>query len=120
MYDTDPSTLPILDNDTIAQLRELMEGEFNDLLETFLQDIANQLASLRTAVANDDAPMLCRTAHPLKSSSHSIGALRLSRLAQQLEAQGRIGEAAGLAPLLRQLEAVAEQTQVSLRKLLPS
>ena len=118
MSETDSSNLPILDEDMIVELRELMEEDFEDLLDTFLRDMPLQLAKLEAAVADDDAEKLWRAAHPLKSSSGSIGAMLLSALAERMERYGRDGAAAKLKPLLVEIQAAAVQTRSAIQSLL--
>ena len=118
MSNTGSSDLPILDEHMIVELRELMEEDFDDLLNTFLKDMPIQLAKIEAAVADDDAEELWRAAHPLKSASGSIGAALLSALAEQMEDHGRAGVAARLKPLLAEIQAVAAQTRSEIQDLL--
>ena len=48
-------------------------------------------AGLTAAVAADNAASLVRPAHTLKSSSATLGAMRLSAVARELEMAGRSG-----------------------------
>lgn len=118
MTSTDPTRLPVLDDAIVCELRDLMEEDFDELLETFLRDMPRHLRHLQTAIAGDDSMLLWQAAHPLKSSSGSVGALRLSALAEQLEKAGRSGTAASAAPLLGRLQDTAEQTRAALQALL--
>ena len=118
MSEIDSADLPILDETMIVELRELMEEDFEDLLDTYLRDMPIQLAKLEAAVAADDAEKLWRAAHPLKSSSGSIGAALLSALAERMERYGRDGVAARLKPLLVEVQAAAVQTRSAIQDLL--
>ena len=66
-------------------------GFVRELLETYLADTPAQLDAMTAAVEADDAAALVRPAHTLKSSSASLGAMRLSSRARELELAGRSG-----------------------------
>jgi HPt (histidine-containing phosphotransfer) domain-containing protein len=85
---------PILD---VAVLTELLEStgddvEFvRDLLDTYLAETPEHMAAIRQALEADDAAALVRPAHTLKSSSATLGAMRLSAIGRDLEMAGRSG-----------------------------
>ena len=118
MNEQDLSDFPVIDNATLAELRRLMAGGFPDLVKTLLRDLPLQLAAIQDAIRQGDAEALYRAAHKLKSGSGSMGALRLSELARQLEMWGRHRQLTGLTPLLEQFQATAEQTQRDFQALL--
>ncbi|MGA9704856.1 Hpt domain-containing protein [Pseudomonas sp.] len=72
-----------LDPDVLSGLREVMEGEYPKLLDTFLDDSQKRVEALRKA--RDDAKALGRIAHSFKGSSGNLGAVRLAQLCQRLE-----------------------------------
>ena len=93
------STTP-LDASTLAGLRELDPQGRNGLLERVVkafQDSLSRLApQLRSAMAAGEVKGIRHVAHTLKSSSASIGALRLSALCAELEAAVRSEAPEGL------------------------
>jgi len=115
MHDGNTASLPILDKATVVELRELMEEEFIDLMETFLRDLPTQLGKIHESFAAGDAETLWRTAHTLKAASGSIGAPRISELCRQLEIIGRDESLHLAAPLLDQLRVVAGETETALQ-----
>ncbi len=83
---------PILDEGALAELRQSVDGDRDfvvELIEAFLADGATQVADIEAALAAGDAEALVRPAHTLKSSSATVGAVRLSDLARELEMAGR-------------------------------
>jgi HPt (histidine-containing phosphotransfer) domain-containing protein len=83
------SEAPVLDPAALARLTELDPSGTNRLIERVLQAFQTSVARLRpqaeTARLNGDRAALRLVAHTLKSSSASIGALRLSQLCAQIE-----------------------------------
>jgi HPt (histidine-containing phosphotransfer) domain-containing protein len=80
---------PVLDPAALARLTELDPSGANRLLERVLKAFQTSVARLRpqaeAARHNGDRTALRLVAHTLKSSSASIGALRLSQLCAQIE-----------------------------------
>jgi HPt (histidine-containing phosphotransfer) domain-containing protein len=118
MNDTNLTDLPIMDNATITELKEIMAEDFPDLVKTLLRDMPSQLTEITQAVMREDANTLYLTAHKLKSGTASIGALQLSELARQLEEKGRSGYLVEVKALLNEIHHSAELTRVSYRNLL--
>lgn len=85
-----------LDPGALAHLLEITGGDeafVDELVDTFFDDAATQLDSLRAAAATQgtDPEVLVRPAHSLKSSAASVGAARLAELCRELEAAARSG-----------------------------
>ncbi|MGB0712201.1 MAG: response regulator [Gammaproteobacteria bacterium] len=106
---------PALDQATLEALREAMEDEFDLLVEAFIEDSNQLLDDARGAVANDDAELLARAAHSLKSSGGNFGAGRLADLARSLEELGRTGSTLGAGPILERLGTELDRVQVAVR-----
>jgi HPt (histidine-containing phosphotransfer) domain-containing protein len=85
---------PILDQSVLADLGASVNDDrafVVELIEAFLSDGAQQVTAIDAAHAADDAEALVRPAHTLKSSSATVGAMRLSATARDLEMRGRSG-----------------------------
>ena len=114
----DLSNFPILDHDTVNELKELMEDEFGSLIQIFLDDMPLKIAEIDTAVDQNDPGTLYRSAHSLKSGSGNIGALQLSELARRLETLGRASTMTEVPTLLQQLHTTASATEIAARALM--
>jgi HPt (histidine-containing phosphotransfer) domain-containing protein len=84
-----------IDRAAFERLVEMTGGDLDfvdDLVDTYLEDGAAQVAALEAAVAAGRAPDdLVRPAHSLKSSSLNVGALRLGGICRELEEAARSG-----------------------------
>jgi HPt (histidine-containing phosphotransfer) domain-containing protein len=60
-----------------------------DLLDTYLEESAGLVSAISEGTSQGDLASALRPAHSLKSSSASIGAMRLSRLCADLESHLR-------------------------------
>jgi HPt (histidine-containing phosphotransfer) domain-containing protein len=88
------SAEPILDETVLAELMTSTGNDLafvRDLVETYLAEAPAQVEGIAVAVAAADPAALVRPAHTLKSSSATMGAVRLSAIARRLEMAGRSG-----------------------------
>ncbi len=88
-----------LDRSVLDRLVESVAGDTSfvaDLVETYLADTVDQLGAIDAAIAAGDAASLVRPAHTLKSSSLTIGAVRLGEMSRVLEQHGRTGDLVGV------------------------
>jgi len=94
----------VLDEASLQRLRDLDPAGKNHLLDrvlvAFESSVARLGAQLAEARVKNDMQSVRHAVHTLKSSSASIGALRLSRLCAEIEAAVRQEAFAGLPSLL--------------------
>jgi HPt (histidine-containing phosphotransfer) domain-containing protein len=86
--------LPVVDESVLQEVLDATGGDrdiVSELIDTNLADSPEQLGAITAAIDADDAATLVRPAHTLKSSSATVGAMRLSAVARELEMAGRSG-----------------------------
>jgi HPt (histidine-containing phosphotransfer) domain-containing protein len=86
--------VPVVDEGVLTEVMETTGddiGFVRELVETYLADTPAQVEAMTIAVEADDAAALVRPAHTLKSSSATVGAMRLSAVAREMEMAGRSG-----------------------------
>lgn len=114
---------PHLDEQQLAELRELMGPDFEGLLRAFLRDSRDRLLHLELAIKDRNWDIARRQAHSLKGSSSNLGALALAQHCQQLEqmlvqCRTEPGVAAEVPPALVRLRELLTAAQSELQKLL--
>lgn len=86
---------PAISAREFASLVEMVGSEMPDvlidLLDTYLEESTELVGALQSAKARDREAEMLRPAHSLKSSSASVGAMRLSALCAALEGYLRQG-----------------------------
>ncbi len=116
-----------LDADALARLTELDPKGENHLLERVLQafktSAARLMPQLEAAHSEQDRDTVRLVAHTMKSSSASIGALKLSQVCAQVEALTRAepvgaGSAQELDPLLHTLRSELDAALSAIQRLL--
>jgi HPt (histidine-containing phosphotransfer) domain-containing protein len=91
---------PLLDDAVLAELRTATGGDDEfilELVETYVTEGGANVEGMIAAAAAGDPAAIVRPAHTLKSSSASLGAMRLSATARAIEEAGRAGVSEGLA-----------------------
>ena len=110
----------LLDEPTLAELRELAPEDFRELVELYINDGAAQALVLMAALEQGDGAAAAASAHRLKGASATIGATLVSALAAELETCAKAADLAGAAELLSALEPALMDTADALRTTLSS
>ena len=77
-----------IDEDMLTELRDVMEEDFPLLIETFLRDSVQRLATIQDAFQNAQTQEFSRACHTLKGSCINLGLDRLADLCRQGELMG--------------------------------
>ena len=78
-----------INKNVIDELRELMEEDFEDLIESFIEDIQIKVSQIKEFVKNKDGVNLHQKSHSLKGASKNIGAEKMATLCSILEQAGK-------------------------------
>jgi CheY-like chemotaxis protein/HPt (histidine-containing phosphotransfer) domain-containing protein len=89
------------------------------IIEQFVQDASIHLATIHVAAGTGDAAALERAAHTLKSTSASMGALRMAALCHALQELGRAGSVAEAMGPIEQLVSEFERVRQALAQECP-
>ncbi len=92
----------------VAALLKSLNDEVDflaELIDIYLEDAPKMLLEMRQAIENDDAALLHRSAHSLKSNSKEFGATALANLCLALEMMGKIENLDGAKEKMTQAEA---------------
>ena len=97
-----------VDVSSLMQLRQLQQPGKPDaiarIVDRFLEETTQRLATLRRAVETGDANLLEQAAHALKGISGTVGANEMLDLAVRLEEFGRNGRTDCAAEVVTELE----------------
>jgi CheY-like chemotaxis protein len=83
--------MPVLDENVLNELKEIMEDDYLSLLRTYLQNAPQLVDQARSAIDRRDVGAMVMPVHSLKSSSANVGAIALSELAREAERLARTG-----------------------------
>lgn len=112
-----------LDSNAIQLIASLdpdgSKGLVKRILRMFVDDSAQQLATLEAALAVNDRETARRCAHTLKSSSANVGATDLSRVSARVEASAKAGDDAAVAAGLGELRELRAATLEQLAQIDP-
>jgi HPt (histidine-containing phosphotransfer) domain-containing protein len=108
---------PILDDAVLAELRESTGGDddfVRELVEAYVSEATGYLDAMTAAAAVADPAAIVRPAHTLKSSSATLGAMRLAAISRGIEEAGRTGRIDGLAADVEQAQVTWTETLAAL------
>lgn len=118
----DANAAATLDPQALERLRELDPGGHSRLLprvaQAFGTSVARLLPQMKTALEASDLAAIRHVAHTLKSSSASIGAIKLARLCADIEALSRDGRVDGLADSIAAFTSEVGAVQGALNRML--
>ncbi|WP_243708020.1 hybrid sensor histidine kinase/response regulator [Luteimonas arsenica] len=80
---------PVLDHEILDELRAMLGGDLDHLIDVFLTDTPRLIGTLEQAATGPDYEALRDAAHSLKSSSANLGAMSLSAAAKRVELGAR-------------------------------
>ncbi len=112
----------VLDAQALERLRELDPNGENRLMErvvnAFETSVGRLMPQLQDALNGNELGGIRHVAHTLKSSSASIGAMKLSRMCSDVESRARHEQSEGMPERIAQLQAEVEIVRVALKKIL--
>lgn len=85
-----------IDTDQLAELKMVLEDEFEVLVRTFMEDSETRLETLASALGAGATEEVRSAAHSLKGSCGNLGAAALMNLCKEIEDSARAGELGGL------------------------
>ena len=108
----------VIDRGTFDQLVADLGGDFvQELVDTYCSETPALIGDLRKALGGQDAETFRRSAHSIKSSSASVGALGFAEQARELEMIGKAGDLSGVGGKVETLAAEYERVQKDLAEL---
>ncbi len=117
-----PSDGGVLDAQALERLRELDPSGENHLMErvvsAFESSVGRLMPQLEDALHSNELGGIRHVAHTLKSSSASIGAMKLSKMCADLEARARNEQSDGMPGRIAELQAEVEIVRVALKRVL--
>ena len=112
-YDTE---LQIVDHQGLAEIRDLLGEEFQEVLKEFASQVYDTVPRMRSALADDNVELIRSSAHSLKGSSGSLKATLLSDLCARLERSARTLAMADALLIVDEIETVARDTLAHLNR----
>jgi CheY-like chemotaxis protein len=119
-----PSGIPVVNPETLAQLREMMpESAVRQIYEAIVSDIERRLAAIEAAMAINDAAEVRRLGHAIKGGCSMAGAAQAARLGALIEqgalevtdSRGKVNHLDNNATVLKDLRAAAENLKRMLK-----
>lgn len=78
-----------VDFEELEQVKKMLKGRFNTVIEGYLEDSWKYLADIEQGTLEHDLEKIAASAHTLKSSSASLGVIKVAELSKNIEEQAR-------------------------------
>lgn len=79
------------DEQTFGAIKNLMIARLGEIIDMYLTNSRKYLDQIQSGIEKYDAQIIKDAAHPLKSSSATMGMMRLSSQAKEMEYQAKDG-----------------------------
>ena len=101
----------MIDEIQFADMRELLEDDFTDLLQTYFADSLQRIELMRTAQSDNNNADGFEAAHILKGASATLGAIQLEHLCGQLQQHCREQQIGKQTALIEKIAAALQNVQ---------
>ena len=108
---TDQTDEEIINHEQFEDMRDLLEEDFVELIQVYLNDSQKRVAALRIAQQEDDNVNGFETAHALKGASANLGTTQLVRLSSQLQECCRERHISEQADLIEEIAAALQRAE---------
>ncbi|MDH5191035.1 MAG: Hpt domain-containing protein [Gammaproteobacteria bacterium] len=107
-----------IDLEIYNSLGEVMEDELPSLVMDFISDADGKIKLLKQHVKHDDAENIFSVSHSLKSSSANLGAVKMSKICETIEADSRKGSTERAPELIENLTEAFHHSSEELKQLI--
>lgn len=111
---SDETTTHPVDQKVLDELREVMDDDFIEIIDLYLNNVPSQILNIKAAAEKKDAGEISCGAHNLKSTSGNIGAMTVFTLCKTLEGDACKGKIEGCQETIKDIEAEFERVKVFL------
>jgi histidine phosphotransfer protein HptB len=105
----------LIDESVLDELKSIMDDEFVDVLQVFLEESVNLMSEIHTAF-EEDSENLKRAIHTFKSCSRNVGAVRLGDITEVMKGHIDNDDIASAKNMLDELQDVFTQSHAQIKK----
>ncbi|WP_367103242.1 Hpt domain-containing protein [uncultured Psychrobacter sp.] len=106
----------IIDTEQFEEMRDLLEEDFVDLIQTYIIDSKQRIVLMQSAQKTNDNANGFEAAHALKGASINLGATQLVQLSEQLQEACRNRQIDQQAALIGRISAALEHTEYEINQ----
>lgn len=95
--------LPIIDHDVFDEIKEVLEDEFVEMIDEYMEDADSKINQLLLAANEAKLDVIRDISHAFSSSSAHLGFMRLSALLKSAEIKAKEGAQANYVELVESI-----------------
>lgn len=112
-------SIPLIDKKIYSEMKLVMEDAMPSVVSQYTASIPDYIKNMKDGLDAKSPLKIAEAAHPLKSSSASIGALQLREICAEIEKMGRTDKnAQDIQPFIDKAEQISFLTVIELEKIL--
>lgn len=105
-----------IDTEMLNELKEVMEDDFEILINTFLTDSESRLEDVECAYDSLDGEKLRGSAHSFKGSCSNVGAAKLAEICKKVEELGKEDKPGEAGPLIEEIKTEFDAVRIILKE----
>lgn len=74
-----------IDSKSYNALKEIMKTKFHDFLQSYVDSMDKYIGMAETGLSQSDFRLVQQNVHPVKSTSYTLGAMKLGHMAEIIE-----------------------------------
>jgi len=83
-----------IDLDVLSELKEMLEDEFVDLINTYIRDTTSKLEILESSIQQEDFDSIRKCAHSMKGASVNLGVQKFGQMCHLIEEAALVNDLA--------------------------
>lgn len=112
-------TLSFIDKNVYSEMKQVMEDAMPSIVSHYIESIPDYIKNMKDGFDTKSPLKIAEAAHPLKSSSASLGAMQLREICAEIEKMGRTDkDVQDIQPFIDKAEQIAFLTVKELEKFL--
>jgi signal transduction histidine kinase/DNA-binding response OmpR family regulator len=116
--DRNEENLELIDKSIFKEMEEVMEESMPVIVQQYIESIPDYISKIKNGQSENSKIIIAEFAHPLKSSSASMGATQLRKICADIERMANADEdMQKIADLIEKIEPVAHATISELKEL---
>lgn len=112
---TNKNISSLIDKSILDELNSIMDDEFVDVLQVFLEESVGLMSEIHTAF-DEESDNLIRAVHTLRSCSKNVGATHLGNIAEEMKESLVNHDVASAKGKLDELQDIFAQSHAQIRK----
>lgn len=106
----------MISSEATSQMKDIAGDKIGVIMENYFKSSLKLIDDIKVGISENNANKIAMAAHPLKSSSNQVGAVKLGEIAKDVELSAKAGNLDGMDIKLQQITDLYTQSAKLLRE----